>query len=110
MQHNLHIILPDNRGYIDPKECQGTFTIAVLDIQKRPVSALSTNNFLLYWEGDFIEDLDLAEHIDGVYNIQFPVEPKHVLGLKQEQERPFEVMLTVKKDGRYSNTLLIPLT
>ncbi len=112
MLHSLQIIMPDNRGYIDPARCEGTFTVAVMDIYKKAVSMLTADNFLLYCEGEYVDDLEVAEHIVGVYSMCFPVEAKYVLGLKQgeNQTRLPEVMLTVKKDGRYSNTLLIALT
>src|SRR5260370_30124870 len=77
MQYNLHISLPDNRGYIDSKEGQGTFTVAVMDIQKMPISRLTSDNFLLYCDGDFIDGAKVAEHIIGVYTIQFSIEEKY---------------------------------
>ncbi len=106
----MQIFLPYEYGYLDPEQCQGVFTIVAIDIHQKPIENIAASDVLLYCDGKSPENIEVIQRIPGVYDVRFQVVAELMLGLNQEESRvkPLEVILTVKREGLYSNTLHVP--
>ena len=111
MQNEIEINFPNSFGNIEFETNHGTFTVAVKDKEKKPLSGLRAKNFHLHHNGEFVHNIEVSEQVVGVYTLWFPIEEKDLNALKLEgrQVKPYEIMLTVKQGDKSSNNRLILL-
>ncbi len=111
MQNEFELNFPNSFGHIEFENNRGTFTVAVKDIEKKPVRGLKAENFILQHRGNPVDDLELSEQIAGVYSLSFAIDASHLEALKLggRQIKPYEIMLTVRQGDRSSGNRLVLL-